>query len=88
MSAEHLVRMANDIGHFFASVSARDQAIAGIANHLQRFWAPRMLRQLQHEIGQGAAAELDPLVRAAVATLPALATPPAPAPLPGGTAPQ
>ena len=31
MSTEHLVQMANDIGHFFAAEPKREDAIAGIA---------------------------------------------------------
>lgn len=34
--------MANDIAHYFASEPDRDEAIAGIATHLQRFWEARM----------------------------------------------
>ena len=46
MSVESLVRMANDIGHFFAAEPKRADAIAGIANHIRRFWDPRMRRQI------------------------------------------
>jgi formate dehydrogenase subunit delta len=74
MNIEHLVKMANDIGDFFRAESERADAVAGIANHLQRFWDPRMRRALIRyatEDGEG----LDELVRAAVATL---QPPPAP----------
>lgn len=34
--------MANDIARYFASEPERDDAVAGIATHLERFWEPRM----------------------------------------------
>lgn len=68
MSIEHLVKMANDIGDFFRAEPERADAIAGIANHLQRFWDPRMRRALM-SYAAGGGEGLDELVRAAVATL-------------------
>jgi len=44
--AEHLVKMANDIGHFFRSEPNREEAIAGIANHIAKFWTKRMREKL------------------------------------------
>ncbi len=68
-SGEHLVAMANDIGNYFRPQS-RDEAIAGIAGHISRFWTPRMRQKLNAYL---AAAEgetgLDELPRAALATL-------------------
>jgi formate dehydrogenase subunit delta len=68
MSIEHLVDMANDIGHFFASEPQRADAIEGIANHLQRFWDPRMLRQIAVHLKNGGEG-LDDLPREAIARL-------------------
>lgn len=68
MSAERLVQMANDIGHFFAAEPKRTDAIAGIANHIQRFWDPRMRRQIAAHLAAGGAG-LDDLAREAVASL-------------------
>jgi formate dehydrogenase subunit delta len=68
MSIEHLVEMANDIGHFFASEPKRDDAVAGIANHLQRYWDHRMLRQIVVHLKNGGDG-LDELPREAVAKL-------------------
>jgi formate dehydrogenase subunit delta len=68
MSIHSLVKMANDIGRFFASEPKRADAVAGIANHMQRSWDPRMLRQIVahlHNGGEG----LDDLPREAVGTL-------------------
>jgi formate dehydrogenase subunit delta len=45
-SAEHLVKMANDIGDFFRAEPAREDAIAGIANHISRYWTKRMREKL------------------------------------------
>ncbi|MGH8231661.1 MAG: formate dehydrogenase subunit delta [Steroidobacteraceae bacterium] len=53
MSIEHLVQMANDIGHFFASEPKRADAVAGVANHIQRFWDPRMLRNIMTHLKNG-----------------------------------
>lgn len=39
---EHLIRLANRIGAFFESMPDHAQAIEGIADHIQKFWAPRM----------------------------------------------
>jgi formate dehydrogenase subunit delta len=45
MSPEHLIRMANQIGTFFASQPDRAEALEGIANHIRKFWEPRMRRE-------------------------------------------
>ncbi len=68
MSIEHLVEMANDIGHFFASEPKRADAVEGIATHMQRFWDPRMLRQIVAHLKNGGEG-LEELPRAAVAQL-------------------
>jgi formate dehydrogenase subunit delta len=68
MSAERLVQMANDIGHFFAAEPKRTDAIAGIANHIQRFWDPRMRKQIAAHLAAGGAG-LEELTREAVASL-------------------
>jgi formate dehydrogenase subunit delta len=41
---EKLVRMANQIGTFFQS-KPREEGIAGTAEHINKFWEPRMRRQ-------------------------------------------
>ena len=73
MSVEHLVQMANDIGHFFAAEPRREDAIAGIVNHIERFWDPRMRRQIEKHLSEGGEG-LEELVREAVARLSASAT--------------
>ena len=67
--AERLVQMANDISHFFAAEPQRADAIAGIASHIQRFWDPRMRRQILAHLEAGGEG-LEELARAAVGGLP------------------
>jgi len=74
MNIEHLVQMANDIGHFFASEPQRADAVAGIAAHIQRFWDPRMRRQIRAHLQAGGAG-LDELVREALTRVTAPAAP-------------
>ncbi|MGH6830773.1 MAG: formate dehydrogenase subunit delta [Methylocella sp.] len=59
--------MANQIGKFFAA-QGHDKAVAGIANHLTKFWDPSMRRKIVQHLDQGGEG-LDPLVREAVETL-------------------
>jgi formate dehydrogenase subunit delta len=66
MSIEHLVQMANDIGHFFAAEPQRAAAVAAITNHIERFWDPRMRRQIKAHLTQGGEG-LEELVREALA---------------------
>jgi formate dehydrogenase subunit delta len=48
MSADRdkIVRMANDIANFYHSDPERDRALAGMVNHINRFWARRMREKL------------------------------------------
>ena len=45
MKPETMVHRANQIALFFSSFS-RDEAVAGVADHLKKFWEPRMRKQL------------------------------------------
>jgi len=64
MSPDKLVYMANQIGKFFAS-QGHDKAVAGVADHLARFWDPRMRAAIiAHLDADGSG--LDPPVREAV----------------------
>jgi formate dehydrogenase subunit delta len=49
----HLIQMANDIGNFFRSQPQREDAIAGIANHIASFWTKRMREKLMAHLQQG-----------------------------------
>ena len=67
MSLDKLVYMANQIGKFFAS-QGQEQAIAGTADHIQKFWDPRMRAEIFAHLKTGGAG-LDPVVRAALEQL-------------------
>jgi formate dehydrogenase subunit delta len=65
MSEQNLIKMANDIGHFYAAEPLREDAIAGIANHIKRYWAKRMRDKLvQHAHEQDSGLEELPLAAA------------------------
>jgi formate dehydrogenase subunit delta len=65
----HLVKMANDIGNFFRSEPVHDDAVAGIANHILKFWTPRMRQKLESYLNEHGSAELDELPREAIENL-------------------
>ena len=64
MSPDKLVYMANQIGKFFAS-QGHDKAVAGVAEHLTKFWDPRMRAAIIAHLEAGGVG-LDPPVREAV----------------------
>jgi formate dehydrogenase subunit delta len=61
--AENLVKMANDIGDFFRAEPEREDAIAGIANHIAKFWTKRMREKINAHMKQHGDADLDELPR-------------------------
>ena len=67
MSLDKLVYMANQIGKFFAS-QGHDKATAGTADHIKKFWDPRMRAQIYAHLEAGGTG-LDPAVRAAIERL-------------------
>jgi formate dehydrogenase subunit delta len=69
MSADKLVMMANQIGKFFAAQKHADQP-ALVADHIRKFWDPRMRRQILAHVAEGGAG-LDPLVLEALKQVPA-----------------
>jgi formate dehydrogenase subunit delta len=64
---DRLVYMANQIGKFFNSQRA-DQAVPGIAEHIRKFWDPRMRKSIFAHYDAGGAG-LDPHVREAIGIL-------------------
>ena len=58
-----LVRMANDISNFFR-IQPEDQAVTGTADHIKRFWEPRMRAQMAEHLAHGGAG-LNPIARKA-----------------------
>ncbi|MDO5056202.1 MAG: formate dehydrogenase subunit delta [Lautropia sp.] len=70
---DNLVRMANRIGDFFRyQPGGREVAIEGVAHHLEKFWEPRMRRQILGFLAASpdgvtsAGSVLDDLVRQAI----------------------
>ena len=52
MDPQHLVAMVNEIAAFFAGEEA-GTAAANVANHLRRYWDPRMRRQILEHARNG-----------------------------------
>jgi formate dehydrogenase subunit delta len=69
MNIEHLVSMANDISHFFDGEFGAAESPPNIAQHIARYWDPRMRSQIIAHAAQGGAG-LTPTALAAVRTLP------------------
>lgn len=70
MNNDYVIRMANQIADALGINPDRDQAIHDLADHLNRFWEPRMRASLLTVAGSvDAAARLSPLVREAIARL-------------------
>lgn len=67
MSPDRLVYMANQIGKFFASQKT-EQSVPEIAEHIRKFWDPRMRRAIFAHLDAGGDG-LDPPVRDAIASL-------------------
>lgn len=67
MSPDRLIHMANQIGKFFQS-QGRDRAVPGIADHIRKFWDPRMRSAILAHLDAGGKG-LDPDVVSAVETL-------------------
>jgi formate dehydrogenase subunit delta len=79
-SPDKLIYMANQIARFFES-QGQEKAVAGTADHLKKFWDPRMRSQIvAHVKAEGSG--LDPVAREAIEQLPEMrraasaATPP------------
>jgi formate dehydrogenase subunit delta len=67
MSPDRLVYMANQIGNFFA-YQRKDEVVPGIANHIRKFWDPRMRSAIFAYIDAGGEG-IDPPVREALLML-------------------
>jgi formate dehydrogenase subunit delta len=68
MDVARLVAMANDIAAFFDSESADGAAAESVRLHLQKFWEPRMRREIIAHVEKGGAG-LCATARAAVEKL-------------------
>ena len=71
MEAHRLVAMANQIAEFFATSNPnREDAISAAADHLRRFWDPRMRREIiAHTDANSDGGGLTEVARLAVAHL-------------------
>ena len=59
MNPQRLVAMANDIAAFFNAEADKEAAAEQVANHLRKFWDPRMreaIRRVAQEGGVGLSA--------------------------------
>ena len=68
MNIERLIEMANDISRYFAAEPDQALGVAGVADHLKRFWEPGMRKQIVahlHAGGEG----LEPLAKKGVERL-------------------
>lgn len=68
MQSDYLVRMANDIGRFFAAESDKDEAARHVLTHFKRFWDPRMRARIVAHYRAGGAG-LSEIAAQAVAML-------------------
>lgn len=75
MEIDTLIHMANRIGAFFEALPDRQEGLNGVAEHLRRYWEPRMRHQLlswldedgadvDQTVGEGET--LSPFVREAI----------------------
>ena len=62
MNATHLIKMANQIGAFFASQPDPAQARSEFAQHLKRQWDPQMRTALYAHVNATDGAGLNPFV--------------------------
>lgn len=68
---DHLIQMANRIGDFFEALPNRQEGLDGIADHIKKFWEPRMRTALleflaEHPDGATDEAQLSDIVKEAV----------------------
>jgi formate dehydrogenase subunit delta len=70
---DRLIYMANQIGKFFES-QGEGKAVPGIADHIHKFWDPRMRKAIFAHLDAGGAG-LDPQVQRALESLRQASTP-------------
>ena len=71
MNIDLLIKMANEIGEFFAGadVNDPDAAARDVANHIKRYWEPRMRAQMLKYYEERGGAGLTDLGKRAVRLL-------------------
>lgn len=66
MHVDQLIRMVNQIGSFFEAMPDRGEALRDLAQHLKRFWEPRMRRELLAHLDASGSGELNPVSAEAI----------------------
>ena len=66
-SLPRLIYMANQIGKFFVSED-KNTAVAGIADHIKKYWDPRMRKEIAAHLAAGGEG-IDQPVREAIVSL-------------------
>lgn len=71
MNIDQLIKMANQIGDFFTAMPDPDEGLEGVANHIEKFWEPRMRKALldfleAHPDGKADTTRLNEISRTAV----------------------
>ena len=71
MNIDLLIKMTNEIGDFFTGVDSKDPQAAArdVANHLKRYWDPRMRAQMLKYYEERHGAGLSELAKTAVGIL-------------------
>jgi formate dehydrogenase subunit delta len=71
MNIDLLIKMANEIGEFFSGADVNDPQAAArdVANHIKRYWEPRMRAQMLKYYEERQGAGLTVLAKSAVALL-------------------
>ena len=69
MHIDYLVRMANDIGAFFANEQDQGVAAEAIRQHIQKFWDPRMRSRIVGYYNDTGGKDLEGPARTAVQRL-------------------
>jgi formate dehydrogenase subunit delta len=69
MNIDLLIKMTNEISEFFAGTADQPQAAAAVANHLRRYWEPRMRAQMLKYYEERNGAGLSELAKSGVAIL-------------------
>ena len=68
MNIDTLTRMVNDIANYFAAEPDHATGVAGIADHLKKFWDPAMRKQIIAHLESGGEG-LEPMAKEAVQRL-------------------
>jgi len=68
---DHLIQLANRIGDFFEALPDRQEGLDGIADHIRKFWEPRMRTAMlnflaEHPEGRTQEAELSEIAKEAI----------------------